>query len=151
LRAIAATAGGESEAPKNASCNDVGRIGATADCASVASYRRPFGRLLTSTRLSSRDMPHLSIERPHHLSQRQAKDVAERLARDFEGRFGLAWHWDADTIHFRRPGVSGTMHVGPATIALELSLGMLLGAMRPAIERRINAELDRLGNGSREA
>jgi len=96
-------------------------------------------------------MPHLSIERPHHLSQQQAKDLAERLARDFEGRFGLAWRWDADTIRFQRPGVSGSMRVGPATIALELSLGLLLGAMKPAIERRIHAELDRLGDGTRDA
>ncbi|HET7135211.1 MAG TPA: polyhydroxyalkanoic acid system family protein [Casimicrobiaceae bacterium] len=96
-------------------------------------------------------MPHLSIERPHHLSQRQAKELAERLAHDFEGRFGLAWHWDGDAIRFRRPGVSGSMHVGPATIAVDLSLGVLLGAMKPAIERRINAELDRLGSGAHEA
>jgi putative polyhydroxyalkanoate system protein len=92
----------------------------------------------------SRDVPHLSIERPHHLSQGQAKALAERLARDFEGRFGLAWHWDDDVIHFRRTGVSGSMRVGPATIALELTLGLLLGALKPAIERQINAELDRL-------
>jgi hypothetical protein len=43
------------------------------------------------------------------------------------------------------------MRVGPATIALELSLGLLLGAMKPAIERRIRAELDRLGDDTREA
>jgi putative polyhydroxyalkanoate system protein len=96
-------------------------------------------------------MPHLSIERAHHLPQGEAKALAERLARDFESRFALAWHWDADTIHFRRPGLSGSMRVGPATIALELSLGLLLGAMKPAIERRIDAELDRLGGGTREA
>ena len=96
-------------------------------------------------------MPHLSIERPHRLSQREAKALAERLARDFETRFGLAWHWDADTIRFRRPGVSGSMRVGPATIALELSLGVLLGAMRPVIERRIHQELDRLGSGTRKS
>ena len=48
-------------------------------------------------------MPHLSIERPHHLSQRQAKELAERLAHDFEGRFGLAWHWDGDAIRFTTP------------------------------------------------
>jgi putative polyhydroxyalkanoate system protein len=96
-------------------------------------------------------MPHLSIERAHHLEQAKAKELAERVARDFEDRFGLAWRWDADTIRFQRPGVSGSMRVGPATIALDLSLGLLLGALKPVIERRVNAELDRLGDGSREA
>jgi putative polyhydroxyalkanoate system protein len=92
-------------------------------------------------------MPHLSIERPHHLPQAEAKALAERLARDFEQRFGLVWRWDDDVIHFQRPGVSGSMRVGPATIALDLTLGLMFGAMKPVIERRINAELDRLGDG----
>jgi hypothetical protein len=39
------------------------------------------------------------------------------------------------------------MRVGPATIALDLTLGLMFGAMKPVIERRINAELDRLGDG----
>lgn len=90
-------------------------------------------------------MAHLSIERPHRLSQQEAKDLAERLARDFEDRFALAWHWEDDTIHFRRPGVSGWMRIGPRNLTLDLTLGLLLGAMRPVIERQINAELDRLG------
>jgi putative polyhydroxyalkanoate system protein len=94
-------------------------------------------------------MPHLSIERAHHLSQQQAKDLAQRLAHDFEGRFGLAWHWEGDTIHFRRPGVSGWMRIGPELLTLELSHGLLLGAMKPVIERQINAELDRLGSAGK--
>jgi putative polyhydroxyalkanoate system protein len=95
-------------------------------------------------------MAHLSIERAHHLGHAEAKALAERLARDFEQRLGLAWHWDGDVVHFRRAGVSGFMRVGPATIALDLTLGFLLGAMKPAIERQINAELDRV-TGSKEA
>ena len=119
---------------------------------SAHSYGARGARLLRSMRLlcTRRDVPQLSIERPHHLSQPQAKALAERLARDFEGRFALAWHWDGDVIRFRRPGVSGSMRIGPTTIALELTLGLLLGALKPAIERQINAELDRLA-GSKQA
>jgi putative polyhydroxyalkanoate system protein len=79
------------------------------------------------------------------MPQAQAKALAERLARDFEQRFGLVWRWDDDVIRFQRPGVAGTMRVGPATIALDLTLGLLLGALKPVIERQVNAELDRLG------
>ena len=89
-------------------------------------------------------MANLSLERPHHMPQAQAKALAERLARDFEQRFGLVWRWDDDVIRFQRPGVSGTMRVGPATIALDLTLGLLFGALKPVIERQVNAELDRL-------
>jgi putative polyhydroxyalkanoate system protein len=116
--------------------------------ASAASYGAHARLLLPSpkgTRRRSYRMPHLSIERPHHLAHAQAKALAERLARDFEQRFALVWRWDDDVIRFQRPGVSGSMRVGPATIALDLTLGLLFGAMKPVIERRINDELDRLG------
>ena len=47
-------------------------------------------------------------------------------------------------MRFDRPGVSGTMHVGKREITLEAKLGLLLSALKPAIEREIHAQLDRL-------
>jgi hypothetical protein len=38
--------------------------------------------------------------------------------------------------------------VGKATITLDAKLGLLLGALKPAIEREIHAQLDKL-TGSR--
>lgn len=89
-------------------------------------------------------MATISIERPHHRSQQDAKALAERLARDLEKRLGLAWHWERDDVHFRRSGVSGLMHVGATAITLDVTLGLLLRPLIPAIERQIHAELDRL-------
>jgi putative polyhydroxyalkanoate system protein len=95
-------------------------------------------------------MPSISISRTHALTHRKAKDVAERLAKDLEKRFDLAWNWEGDHIHFERPGVSGSMHIGKTTIRLDAKLGMLLGALKPAIEREIHAQLDKL-TGPRSA
>ena len=89
-------------------------------------------------------MPSISISRTHALTHRKAKDVAERLAKDLEKRFGLAWNWEGDHIHFERTGVSGSMHVGKTTIRLDAKLGLLLGTLKPAIEREIHAQLDKL-------
>jgi putative polyhydroxyalkanoate system protein len=89
-------------------------------------------------------MPSISISRSHALTHRNAKDAAERLAKDLAQRFGLAWNWEGDHIRFERPGVSGRMHVGATTIRLDAKLGMLLGALKPAIEREIHAQLDHL-------
>lgn len=85
------------------------------------------------------------------MSQPDAKALAERLARDFETRFGLAWQWDGDDVRFQRRGIAGQMHVGPTNIVLEVRLGMLLAPLKPAIERRVNAELDALGRRSTSA
>jgi len=89
-------------------------------------------------------MATISIRKGHRLSHKQAKSVAEKLANDLEKRFELAWSWEGDHVRFERPGVSGTMHVGKREITLEAKLGLLLTALKPAIEREIHAQLDRL-------
>ena len=96
-------------------------------------------------------MATIRIDRPHHLSQDEAKALADRLARDFEKRFALKWHWEGDDVHFSRAGVSGKMHVGDTNILLELNLGMLLAPLKPAIERQVNAKLDALDGRAAQA
>lgn len=89
-------------------------------------------------------MAKISIGKRHHLSHRKAKSVAERLANDLERRFALAWNWDGDDVHFERPGVSGSMHVGKSEIRLDVRLGLLLTPLKPAIEKEIHAQLDKI-------
>jgi len=96
-------------------------------------------------------MATIRIDRPHHMSQPEAKALAERLARNLEQRFELAWHWDGDDVHFRRPGMSGQMHVGETDIVVEVRLGMLLAPLKPVIERQMNAQLDAIDSGSTRA
>ena len=96
-------------------------------------------------------MATIAIDRPHHLSQQKAKRLAERLARDLAQRYGLACDWDGDDVRFRRPGVSGRMHVGRTTLTLDVSLGLLLSPLKPTIEREIHAQLDRLTGGAKTA
>jgi putative polyhydroxyalkanoate system protein len=96
-------------------------------------------------------MATIRIDRPHHRSQADAKVLVGRIARDFEKRFDLAWHWDGDDVHFRRPGVSGLMHVGETNIVLEVRLGLLLAPLKPAIERQMNAHLDDLDDRATRA
>ena len=91
-------------------------------------------------------MPSISIAKPHALSHRKAKDVAERLAKDLQQRFDLAYEWDGDDVTFERSGVSGRMHVGRTAITLDVKLGFLLTPLKPAIEREIHAQLDKLAS-----
>lgn len=89
-------------------------------------------------------MPSISIAKPHALSHRKAKDVAERLAKDLQKRFDLAYEWEGDNVNFERSGVTGRMHVGKTRITLDVKLGLLLTPLKPAIEREIHAQLDKL-------
>ena len=89
-------------------------------------------------------MPSISIEKKHRLSHKKAKEVAEKVARDLQARFALGYAWNGDQIDFARPGVSGCMRVGKDRIELDVSLGFLLTPLKPAIEKEIHAQLDRL-------
>ena len=89
-------------------------------------------------------MASISIAKKHRLTHRKAKDVAEKIARDLNQRYDLQYAWDGDNIDFRRPGLTGRMQVAKDQIALDVSLGFLLSALKPTIEKEINAQLDRL-------
>jgi putative polyhydroxyalkanoate system protein len=96
-------------------------------------------------------MPSISIARAHALSHKKARSAAERIAKDLKARYGLDYAWEGDDVVFQRPGVSGRMHVGRNEVALDVQLGLLLTAIKPAIEREIHAQLDELFAASRKA
>ena len=89
-------------------------------------------------------MASISISKRHKLNHKKAKDVAEKIAKDLNKRFDLDYAWDGDDVEFQRLGVSGRMHVGKDRISLDVTLGFLLTPLKPAIEREIHAQLDRL-------
>jgi putative polyhydroxyalkanoate system protein len=89
-------------------------------------------------------MATISITRKHSLSHKKARDVAEKIAKDLKKRFDLDYEWDGENVDFERPGVTGRMQVGKDTIKLDVQLGLLLGMLKPTIEREINVQLDKL-------
>lgn len=89
-------------------------------------------------------MASISITRKHSLTQKKAKDVAEKIAKDLRKRFDLDYEWHGDHVDFERPGVSGQMHVGKDKIKIDVQLGLLLGMLKPTIEREIDVQLDKL-------
>ena len=86
----------------------------------------------------------ISIAKKHALSHKDAKGVADRIAKDLKKRFELAYAWDGDHVDFERPGISGRMHVGRDSISLDVKIGLLLTPLKPAIEREIHTTLDKL-------
>jgi putative polyhydroxyalkanoate system protein len=89
-------------------------------------------------------MPAISIKRRHKLDHKKAKAAAEKIARDLNKRFDLAYEWDGDQIEFERPGLSGSLHVGKTNVRLDVELSFLLFALKRPIEQEINKQLDAL-------
>ena len=91
-------------------------------------------------------MASISIVKPHTLGRQAARDLADRLAKNLQKRFDLAYGWEGDAVMFSRPGVSGRMQVDESRITLDVKLGLLLAPLKPMIEREINAYFERLGD-----
>jgi putative polyhydroxyalkanoate system protein len=66
--------------------------------------------------------------------------MAEHLGRKFD----LKGAWQGNVMRFERPGVSGTLAIDDKDLALSVTLGFLLKAMRGSIESAVRHELDQL-------
>ena len=89
-------------------------------------------------------MPNIAIKRRHSLDHKRAKAAAEKIASDLQKRFDLEYVWEGDHIAFRRPGLSGSLHVGKTDVRLDVELSFLLTPLKGPIENAIQKELDAL-------
>ncbi len=85
-------------------------------------------------------MATLSITKRHHLSHKKAKEAAQKVADDLRERFELDYRWTGDTIAFERAGLKGELHVAANEVRLDAKLGLLLSALKPAIEQAVHKE-----------
>jgi len=91
-------------------------------------------------------MSAISVTRHHRLDHQHARQAAESLARDLASRFDVHYQWEGDTLRFSRSGVKGELLVSPNTLAVHLTLGLLLRPLRSRIEDEIHRHLDNLIN-----
>jgi len=86
----------------------------------------------------------IHYKRMHHLSVKDAKKIAQKAADDLGKEYDLRSEWEGDTLHFRRSGVDGHMHVTAHYIDLNVKLGFLLRPFKSAFEHHIERNLDTL-------
>ena len=94
-------------------------------------------------------MATIDISRAHTLDKDEAKRRAEALAKGMEEKLGIRWHWEGDRIRFDAPGgaakgATGTVHVDPRDVRVEVDLPFLLRAIKGTVEAKINQKLDDL-------
>ncbi|MBK1679416.1 polyhydroxyalkanoic acid system family protein [Rhodocyclus tenuis] len=87
-------------------------------------------------------MSEISIRRRHGQTHAAARASAERLARELQEEFDLAYEWDDDCLRFTRSGVSGDLRLDDTEAELNIRLGFLLSALKPMIEREAHRFFD---------
>ena len=87
-------------------------------------------------------MSDIIIRRQHGKSLAEARASAEHMAAELKEEFDLDYAWNGNAMRFKRPGVAGELSVKDQTVALNIRLGLLLFALKPAIEREIHRFFD---------
>ncbi len=87
-------------------------------------------------------MSDITIRRQHGKSLAEARAAAEHMAAELDDEFDLKYTWDGDRLHFKRPNVAGELLLDNQEVALNIRLGILLFAVKPAIERAIHRYFD---------
>lgn len=89
-------------------------------------------------------MSDISIRRRHALPIADARKAAEKVARQLEKDFDLAYEWQGHVLHFSRSGVEGRLHVTADEVRIDAKLGLLLGFLKGRIEAEVEQNLDKL-------
>ncbi len=87
-------------------------------------------------------MSDIVIYRKNNKNVAEARTAAKRLAGELANRFGLRSHWQGDTLIFERPGANGELAISEEEVILTVSLGLLLRALKPSLEREIQRQFD---------
>lgn len=87
-------------------------------------------------------MATIDIEREHSKPLAEARRAIERVATHVAKRFDVTWGWDGDVLNFERSGVNGSIALSKRKVRVTANLSFLLLAIRGAVEREIEKQLD---------
>ncbi|EXI85381.1 MAG: putative polyhydroxyalkanoic acid system protein [Candidatus Accumulibacter regalis] len=87
-------------------------------------------------------MSDISIRRQHGKTRAEARASAEHMASELQDEFDLDYVWDGDVMTFKRPGIVGELVLDKQEVTLDISLGLMLFALKPTIEREAHRFFD---------
>lgn len=87
-------------------------------------------------------MSHIMINRSHLLTLDQARQAAETLAAQLADHYHIRYHWQGDSLHFERSGVSGYIVLEPDQVRINARVGFLLLPLKHRLEQEIHRYLD---------
>lgn len=87
-------------------------------------------------------MNDIVIRRKHGKTPAEARASAELMASKLKEKLDIDHAWDGDQLRFKRPGVSGELVLDAEEVALNIHLGALFAAFKPAIESKVQKFFD---------
>jgi putative polyhydroxyalkanoate system protein len=90
-------------------------------------------------------MPQLFLSRDHSLSLDELRCRVAVMEEKLRSKYRAKTRWEDDRImSVEGLGLSGTLTIRPSRVEIDLSLGMLLGAMRGKIKDKLSSALERI-------
>ena len=90
-------------------------------------------------------MSEIKIERNHKLGVAEARKRVDNLAPKLKQHYGVSLEWKGNVAEVKGTGVSGTLAVEDAKIAVNIKLGFLLrplaGKIKEGLEHQVNKAL----------
>lgn len=87
-------------------------------------------------------MATIDIRRTHGGNLRSTKAAVDKVAQAIAEEYGISHRWSGNSLHFDRSGVRGEITVAKDEVHVHAELGLLMGALKPLIEREIERHLD---------
>lgn len=88
-------------------------------------------------------MTTIQITQAHRLPKEEAVSVLKGLVRQLQDSYKLRVEWRGEVLHFGRPGLDGSVEVHEHHVHIVVALGALLSVMKPKIESKISAGLQK--------
>jgi putative polyhydroxyalkanoate system protein len=90
-------------------------------------------------------MPQLFLSRDHSLSLDELRCRVAVMEEKLRSKYRAKTRWEDDRVLcVEGLGLSGTLTIRPSRVEIDLSLGMLLAAMRGKIEDKLSSTLERI-------
>lgn len=90
-------------------------------------------------------MSEIKIDRAHNLGLAEARKRVDALGPKLKEKYGVSLEWNGNTANVKGSGVSGTLAVEDAKVAVNVKLGLLLrplaGKIKEGLEHQVNKAL----------
>ena len=86
-------------------------------------------------------MANIHIKRTHHLTNEDAKERLECIAKDMKEKLSFEYQWKGNSLHVKRPGATGVIQLGEGFVDVKVKLGTVLSPMKGKIKESIEKNI----------